>query len=502
MKRLIEAINLNALQLLAASFIVCMVVMSIILMVTITDIRLRELKSSLQNMTNERSTGASLSLIARYNFIQHRYAKGTEKSEDYLTEGELMTAISASTSTTLGNHEKIGRLEQLVIAIMNFTGRWTNSAPIENIAEDQGQKILEVAFFYERRREFGKAIGAYNASLENYARRRDMLAYIFLHRGFCNSNIGKRTEALADYQRVKAYDVVGGDLSVTADVLALFLLDLDKRLALVERMIDSVEKGELLYLLMAYPRAVDSLNVAIARKPEPKAFFFRGRAHEEIGGIPNAIADYRKAIALDRGGEWGRKANRRLYILGTFYESDASVTDEAKLVASQNSDSGFIEDYKTFEKSVDGANIARLGDTKLIQETLKVIEERKDTDLSRINLVKPDGSGDRALATAAAGDKQSILDRMIATARVKQRAGTLRRLLLSDKTSRQLRKQLLLKNYPMLTKININDSNEFFGIIDTEDEKTVELITVMGLVKLPKNVILRRTEIASDQALE
>jgi tetratricopeptide (TPR) repeat protein len=265
--------------------------------------------------------------------VQNRYNQGGEKAADYLVEGELMAAASYDMSKREAEEQRRGIFERVVVAIMNFAGKLTNSKPIADPSEDQGQKILEVAFFYERRREFAKAIEAYNASLKNYAQRKDMLAYIFLHRGFCYSNIGKRAEALADYRQTKAYDPGEGEYGVTAEVLALFLLDINKRLSLVEKMADSVDKGELLYLLMSYHRAIDSLTAVIQRAPDQKAYFFRGRSYEETGNTASAISDYRRTIAMGRQSEWSAKANRRLYILGTFYEANAKLTEESKTLA-------------------------------------------------------------------------------------------------------------------------------------------------------------------------
>lgn len=502
MNRILRHLQLNGAQ--ASLFIAVIVVVGLCIQVmrVIADIRFRELKTSLQNVGSERSTGASLSLIARYQFVQNRYNEGGEKAADYLVEGELMAAASYELAKGEAAGDKAGLFERIVVAVMNFAGRLTNSKPISDLNEDQGQKILEVAFFYERRREFAKAIEAYNASLKNYAQRKDMLAYIFLHRGFCYSNLGKRSEALADYRQAKAYDPGQGEFGTTAEVLALFLLDINKRLALVEQMNDSVEKGELLYLLMSYERAIDTLNVAIRRAPDQKAFFFRGRSFEETGKTANAIADYRRVIALGRQSEWSAKANRRLYILGTYYEADQKLTEESKLMAKAVGDEKFIRENQTYAQTVDSEKIAHLGNDKIFAETLQIIEERKQEDTGKIRLIDPETNKEIEWTEESLSKKRGKLDMLIDRVGSAQRVERLRRILLNPRTSRQGRIAIFLKHFDTLTRIEATDGNEFTGIIDAEDAQNMDMITVMGLVRLPKGAIRKRSEIDSNKAFE
>lgn len=502
MNRILQRLHLSGAQASILLVIVVLVGLCIQVMRVIADVRFRELKVQLQNVGAERSTGASLSLITRYQFVQNRFNQGGEKASDYLAEGELMAAASFDVSKDGLESRKAGLLERIVVAAMNFAGKLTGSKPIADRSEDQGQKILEVAFFYERRRDFSKAIEAYNASLKNYAQQKEMLAYIFLHRGFCHSNIGKRTEALADYRQAKAYDPGQGELGVTAEVLALFLLDINKRLALVERMADSVEKGELLYLLMSYHRAIDTLNVAIRRSPQQKAYFFRGRSYEETGNAANAIADYRRIIAMGRQSEWSAKANRRLYILGTYYEADAKLTEESKSLAKAVGDEKFIRENQTYEQAVDSGKVAHLRDDKIFTETLQVIEERKQDDTGKIRLIDPETQQEIEWTEESLSRKHGKLDQMIERASSTQRDERLRSILLNPRTSRQGRKEILLRHFKKLIRIEAADGNEFTGIIDAEDPQNIELITVMGLVRLPKEAIRQRSEIDSQKAFE
>jgi len=502
MNAALKQMQLNRSQVAMLAAVLFGTFLCIQIMRVIADIRFRELKTSLQNVGSERATGASLSLITRYQFVQHRYAQGGEKAADYLVEGELMAAASLEASKAEAQTEKLGLFERMVVSAMNFVGRFTNTQPIADANEDQGQKILEVAFFYERRREFAKAIEAYNASLQNYSQRKDMLAYIFLHRGFCYSNIGKRAEALADYRQTKAYDSADGEYGTTAEVLALFLLDINKRIAIVEQMNDSVEKGELLYLLMSYHRAIDTLTNTIKAKPEQKAYFFRARSYEETGSTRSAIADYRHVIALGRGSQWSAQANRRLYILGTYYEADAKLADESKLLAKSVGDEKFINENQIYAQTVDSQKVAKLGEDKIFSETLQVIEERKQDDTGKINLVDPETQKVIEWTEDSLSHRRGKLDQLIERTGSAQRSIRLRNILINPKTSRDARRQIFVANFKSLAKIEASDGNEFIGIVDNEEGQNIELITVMGVVRLPKNAIRQRSEVLAQKAFE
>lgn len=91
---------------------------------------------------------------------------------------------------------------------------------------------------------------------------------------------------------------------------------------------------------------------------------------------------------------------------------------------------------------------------------------------------------------------------MIERAGAAQRDERLRSILLNPRTSRQGRKEILLKHFKRLIRIDAADGNEFTGIIDAEDPQFIELITVMGLVRLPKEAIRQRSEIDSQKAFE
>jgi hypothetical protein len=205
---------------------------------------------------------------------------------------------------------------------------------------------------------------------------------------------------------------------------------------------------------------------------------------------------------MGRQSEWSAKANRRLYILGTYYEANAKLTEESKTLAKAVGDEAFIRENQTYEQTVDSAKVARLGDDKIFAETLQVIEERKQDDAGKIRLIDPETQQEVEWTEEGLSRKRGKLDMMIERAGSAQRGERLRSILLNPRTSRQGRKAILVKHFKKLTRVDAADGNEFIGVIDAEDAEVVELITVMGLVRLSKDAIRQRSEIDSQKAFE
>ena len=177
------------------TILVC--VLSVILMQVISDVRIKELKISLQNIDSGKSAGKTLALIARYRLIRNRYNAKSEGAKDYLAEGELMAVLSGEFNDgEIGLESIFGFLEGPALFTVNAVGALVGAPPVTNLSEDRGHKILETAYFYERKRQFKKTVQIYSVAEEYFSGEDKTLNYIYLHKGFCLSLIGERKQAL------------------------------------------------------------------------------------------------------------------------------------------------------------------------------------------------------------------------------------------------------------------------------------------------------------------
>lgn len=142
---------------------IILLVISVLLMSAIGDVREKELKISLQNV-EQGTAGKSMGLIARYKMIRKRYSAAKEKASDYLAEGELMAVLSSEFSSA--KPLQFNFFEKPALVIVNIVGALVGAAPVTNLSENRGHKILETAYFYERKRQFNKAVQIYSVAEE------------------------------------------------------------------------------------------------------------------------------------------------------------------------------------------------------------------------------------------------------------------------------------------------------------------------------------------------
>ncbi len=72
-------------------------------------------------------------------------------------------------------------------------------------------------------------------------------------------------------------------------------------------------RGNVYRSISAYNLALKDLNEAADLDPKSNAaFFFRGRTYEDLGRKDEAIADFRRALAIDPADEDSKNALNRL----------------------------------------------------------------------------------------------------------------------------------------------------------------------------------------------
>jgi tetratricopeptide (TPR) repeat protein len=488
----------------------------------VADVRVQELKFSLRNMSPERAAGSSLSLISRFILLKDRATMALEAAKDTQAESELMTITSAGFIDLESNHS-ISWPQRQMIGILNMFYRISGSNPIIDFDEEKLQKILEVAFVYERTRNFTKAIEVYKAALKNYKSNTDMVAYIYLHTGFCKAMEGLKREAIRDLEKSKLYDPYG-EIGYTADILSAFIIEMQSRLATVKEMMNSLDKAEMLYRITAYKEAINTLN-KLDQKKNQRFLYLRGRSSEEIGYNGIAIADYRSLIAMNSKSDWALKANRRLYMLGTFYENNKAVSKEATETAKKQNDQAFIKSAKKYREIIDADNQSAVERNEVLMRIEKDIQEniQKDSlpvtssdssidDISaeveplvpppvlkkNVTKVKPrikpmfikfippphwasKGTVSKKQSKALQKDINKLLR--------KNKAAYIRQVLRSPETSREKRKKILLSRFPKLDKVTTKDGNIYYGIIPNQNPLETEILTVAGPIKIPNDAI-------------
>lgn len=366
---------------LGLPFNALLLIFSLLLMQVIADLRFNEMSIALENVNQKGFGLKSTGLIARYQLIRAQgTASNTVEDKSILTEAQLMTVLSGEFAEKKRKEVSIPFLEGPARAVINTVNFLVGSEPLVNLEEDKGQKLLEMAYFYERKKQFNKSIFVYNAAIKHYGKASNEAAYIYLHRGFGLSLVGFREAALTDYDKVMSLDK-GGELAITAEILSSFLIQTNLEIERIDRMVTSVNKGIAYQKVTANRRAIEVFNRLEPTRKGQSLYYHRGRAYEEIGQTKKAIADYKRVIAINPRTLLAKKANRRLYILSTFYGDNKKLKEETKKLAEKTGDNLLDKKLSTLEKAVDSKAIAKIKKDKKNKEIFTYVNE--------VNEVKP-----------------------------------------------------------------------------------------------------------------
>ncbi len=379
--------------------------LTIIYNIGLIDIRLEEIKYLLGTIAAKEDVSNTFGIVAKYELIKRRMLYGEENVTNY----ELEAKVQALTSEKqLEQHKnswttKIYRMP--VRLILNCIRIFQGKKIINPKEDDKIFAVLEIAYFYERNRKFNEALKSYEDILSNTALVPDIRAAVMVHKAFCYS-------MLSDYNKSKKVyeDVIAEFPNTEAGILAWKLLDFiqsieREREKLKKTALSEMEKAKQFYLLMDFRNAIKSLSVFIGKNPDPNAVvearFFKGRSHEELGEIDEAILEYRKIIQTDKSKNWARQANRRMLMLGAFYEQQKQIAEEAKRQLEAYKDQTFLSNIEQYSFMVSKNSIKE----EMLKSTNKELVHTLSND-SLLNIINKIGSLD--LSGEKKKDKQKI----------------------------------------------------------------------------------------------
>lgn len=488
----------------------------------IFDIRVRELKTSLKSLNNNQTSFRTLALISRYQLIRDRMVHSDEANQ-FRSEGKTMLALSQSSAQD--ETDRVTAVDRMGIGLINSLNWLTGSEPLRNYQSSIDQRTLELAYLYELRRDYAKAIETYDLAIKMIpGKNQEALQYAYLHRGFCLSLLDKKNEALADYSIVIASNSTG-EFRYTAEILSSLLRDLLERSGKIDSLADSEGKAEAYYKLAAYPKAFavyDKLQKQGALSA--RALYYSGRVHEELGQADKAAEKFRSLISTRTDNDWALRANRRIYALGAFYGGDKKYREESqKNAATVVQDKELIKVADKFESVIKQNEASAKTRQAEIEETVELVNEEKKSLANKPAQVP--------IAIPVAADKKSSVA-VAPPAAVPQKPRTqvappaigalpatppaaapappaptppqtpeakLQSALTRGELTRAEKKEILM-SFKEIELIILTDENEIWGIPFKEDKDRISFFTVMGKVNIARNRIKSREKIESAEA--
>ncbi|TGN08332.1 tetratricopeptide repeat protein [Leptospira ilyithenensis] len=250
--------------------------------------------------------------------------------DDYLQEVKVNILESGiMNSETKGLELEMSWRDKFGLAVINAV-RALNFKPFLELEEQQKTIIrLQFAFYMERTRKFSISSKKYE-ELEEILEGSvaDEMAFTLLHNGYCLVMMGERERAYVKLRR--AIDIFPGThYAENAELLISFLQEGDKRK--MDLKTSNKKPEELAYSLFQagdYEETLKTLETL--PKLTGDQSYIKARSMEELGKTSNAVKEYIQLVKQKDNKEVAIRANRRLLLIGNFYQENKSLVEFSK----------------------------------------------------------------------------------------------------------------------------------------------------------------------------
>ncbi len=336
--------------------ILSLLAITIVFNIGLIDIRMQEMSYLIDKRAVAQDITMSLGIVVKYELIKKRMLFGEQNDNNY----ELEAKIQALTSGDQFKKQKSvweKRIYRAPVRLVLNAIRISLGKPIIQIKEeDKLLDVLEYGYFWERNRKYQDAIKVYDGVLQKSDIEPDLHSAVMIHKAFCHSMLGEYETAKNIYERI-----ISMYATTDAGILSWKLLDFiesmeKQRSSLEKKSLSDFEKAKQFYLVMDYRNSVKYYSKFLQENSsspvKSEALFFKGRSHEELGEGEEAMFAYQRVIRDDKTRQWAKQANRRMLMIGEFYDQKKQISDEAKRQLAAYKDQGFINSIQQYADMV------------------------------------------------------------------------------------------------------------------------------------------------------
>ncbi len=369
--------------------ILVLFLLTILFNIGMINIRFDDIRYLLGSIASEDDVANTFGIVAKYELVKRRMQFGEENIANFELEAKMQTIISSEIEKNEAAQPFYSKPLRLCInGIRVLLGKKI----INPKEEDRIFGVLEIAYLWERNRKYTEALKIYDDIMATANNTPNSLrAAIMVHQAFCYSMISNYDKAKFIYE-----NVINLYPSTEAGILAWKLLDFiqsmeKERVIVAKSNVNSLEKAKQYYLLMDFKNAIKQYSKIVnqsEKKPSAEAHFYKGRSHEELGETEDAISEYKLVAKMDSKANWGRQANRRLLMLGEFYEKQKSISDEAKKQLEKYQDQQFLKNMEVYSNFVPKGSLKN----ELLEDSRKAANTSADDSL--LNMINNIGTID------------------------------------------------------------------------------------------------------------
>ncbi len=352
------------------------------------DIRMQEIRYLLGKVKINQKISSTYDIEAKYELIQRRMRYGEADVDNFALEAK----IAALTSGDKVDEKDSTFLKRFYLkpAQWALNGlRYIMGKEIINPKKEYSiVNVIEIAYFWERNRKYTEAIEMYKSVLEHKNLTSEIRAAVLVHKAFCHSMLSEYDVAKAIYMRV-----INHYPNTQPGIISWKFLDFietiqKKHQQLASKNLSDFNKAKHLYNLMDYRNAIKYFTRAERTTSDPytsaKINFFKGRAYEELGETQRALAQYSKVVNNSRSGRWKQQADRRMVMLGQFYEQKKSISNEARTRLSSYRDTAFMKNIDQYAEMLKPSTLRG----KLLKgKNTRQDDAGRDSVLSMINRI-------------------------------------------------------------------------------------------------------------------
>jgi TonB family protein len=376
--------------------VVLLLVLTVLFNIGLIDIRIEEMSYLLGKIASGQDVSNSLGIIGKYELIKRRMQYGEESNSNYELEAKVQALTSGEKITEKPGSWKKAAFRLPVRTVLNVIRVMLGKEIINLKEEDKILNVLEIGYFWERNRKYTEAIKVYDQVLTQSNIPAEIKAAVMIHKAFCHSMLSEYEISKRTYERVISV-YPNTEAGVLAWKLLDFIASMEKQRAGLEiEKMSFFDKAHQFYLLMDYRNSIKYFSIFLQGKaPDSlvwEATFYKGRSHEELGESEEAMAGYQKVIRGDKTRVWAKQANRRMLMMGEFYEQKKQISDEAKRQLALYQDQGFVNKVEQYASMVSESSLRK--ELMADQKKTSGVKARTPVDDSLLNLINKIGSLD------------------------------------------------------------------------------------------------------------
>lgn len=217
----------------------------------------------------------------------------------------------------------VGILQNFGSVLINGVRLITGKPPIDFEISSTKVRALERAFSLERNQAYKDAYQAYGETLDIFAKGTDESGFILLHQGFCLAVQGEFDLALKDLEFVLEHNP-GTVFANDAEILIAIIQKSKQSIQEIEENLDSPEsRAKAFFAKGNYAKVLEEFAKSNMTSAEMR--YIRAYSLEKTGNQNAAITEYAKLAFSDTDKEIAIKANRRLMMLGHYYNAGSEI---------------------------------------------------------------------------------------------------------------------------------------------------------------------------------